>query len=83
MKKIQFNFMENIDYKIFTADKPGRMNTNLTLHHGLFVKSSTQNVQHTGVTVYCRTVWGGLTNEKEIIMIMKIILEQLRRISTG
>ena len=42
--------MENIDFKIFTADKPGRMNTkfsNFTLHHRLFIKSSAHNVQHT------------------------------------
>ena len=40
MKQIQLHFIKNIDYKIFTADKPGRMNTkfsNFTLH--LFIKT--------------------------------------------
>ena len=27
MKQIQIHFMKNIDHKMFTADKPGRMNT--------------------------------------------------------
>ena len=42
--------MKNIDYKIFIADKPGRMNTkvsNFTLNQRLFIKSSSHNVQLT------------------------------------
>ena len=42
--------MKYTDYKIFTADKPGWMNTkfsNSTVHHRLFIKSSAHNVQHT------------------------------------
>ena len=49
-KQIQFHFMKNIEYNIFIADKPGRMNadfSNFTLQHRLFVKSSAHNVQHT------------------------------------
>ena len=42
--------MKNNEYKIFTADKPGRMNTTFsyfTLHLRLFLKTSAHNVQHT------------------------------------
>ena len=40
--------MENIDYKIFTADKLGRMKfSNFTLNHRLFMKSSAHNDRHT------------------------------------
>ena len=54
-----FHSMKNIADKIFTADKPGRMNPrffNFNLLHGLFIKSSAHYVQHTNnkkVTVYC------------------------------
>ena len=40
IKQIQFNFIKNMGYKVFIADKPGGMNTkffNYTLHHRLFI----------------------------------------------
>ena len=42
---IQFHYTKSIDYKILTADKPGRMNTNFTLHHRLFIRSFAHDVQ--------------------------------------
>ena len=61
--------MKNIDYKIFTADKPGRINTKLlhsasyTVHKKLYTQGPAHKPQK--VAVFCRTGLGGLTNDEE------------------
>ena len=65
MKQVQFHLMINTDYIIVIVDKPGRMNTklpNFTLHHRKCInrQDGTQTTQSD-----CRTVLGGLTNDKQ------------------
>ena len=66
IKQFQFHFNKNTDYNIFPADKPGRMNTSFVTWL-CTIDPHRHNILHTNniVTVYCRTVWGELTNDKE------------------